>query len=180
MEYGRNNQEEQNETEGWSQEEPQQQPQNQQQPQQQQQPQEGQQQSNRQQQQKPQYYHPGRPQSPIFGKKAIMTLLVISMLLVAIGSVWLSIYTVPDYKKYSESKPGYRKGFRDWAYFSQTIAGILATIGAVLGSILSIYSGLISDTFEEEQKKGMLILAGFFFLGLVLVFNHFSVFVGIV
>ncbi len=171
MEYGRNEQEEQqDETEGWGQEPPQQQ-------QPPQQPQQEQPQSQRgQQQQAPQYYHPGQPRKPMLGKKQIMALLVVSMILVAIGSVWLSIYTVPDYDKIRENKPGYRKGFMDWAYLSQTIAGILTTFGAVLGGILSIYSGLMSDAFEEEQKKGLLILAGFFFVGLVLVFNHFSVF----
>lgn len=164
--------EEQNEQEGWAQEPSQQGSQGQQQ----QQPY-GEQQSYREQQQPPQYYHPGQPSQPILGKKSIMAILVVSMLLIAISAIWLSIATVPDYDKINaddrEKRSDNREDFQKGTYTAQTVAGILATIGTVLGGIISLYAGLISKVFEDEQKKAMIILAGFFLLGLVFVVNHF-------
>ena len=165
--------EEQNEQQEWGQEQSQQEYQGQQQ----QQPY-GEQQSYREQGQRPQYYHPGQPSQPILGKKPIMVILIVSMLLIAISAIWLSLATVPNYDKLTtsdqEEAENYREDFQKGTYTAQKVAGILSTIGAIMGGIISLYGGLISKEFDEEQRKALLILAGFFLLGLVLIVNHYS------
>jgi len=171
MEYGRNDQEEQQSgSQEWSEEHPPQQSQGQQ-------PQSYREQQQPQQQQAPQYYHPGQPRQPLLGKKTIMVILVVSMLLVAISAVWLSIATVPDNDKVTDTgglEADYREDYQKGVNTAQLIGGILATIGTALGGIISLYAGFMSKDFEEDEKKAMFILAGFFLLGLVLVVNHFS------
>ncbi len=115
-----------------------------------------------------------RQRSTGIGKKPILGLLVVSILLIAIGGIWLSIASVPNYDKLnSQDSSDYQEKYTRGLYSAQTFAGILASIGCVLGSVISLYGGMMSSMFSEDQKKAMLILAGIFALGLVLVINHY-------
>ncbi len=147
-----------------------------QQPQQQQQ----QQQPPQQQQQFPQQQRvPQRMDTGGIGKKAIMAILMISMLLIAIGGVWLAFSGVPPYEAVDpdedpEDRSDARDDYNEGMLLAQTFAGVITWLGLLIGAMISVYGALGDTELSEEEQKAMLIFAGFFVVGLVLFFNHYS------
>lgn len=154
--------------EPWSQQQPQQQ--QPQQPQPQQQPPQG---------PPPHQQFGPRRDTPVLSKNALMAILMISLLLTAIGGLWIAISGVPPYEAVDpdediEDRQDAREEYQESMLFAQTVAGIITWLGLLIGAMVSIFGAFGDTALSEEEQRYMLLLVGFFVIGLVLFFNHYA------
>ncbi|MFO7791355.1 MAG: hypothetical protein R6W73_00030 [Candidatus Saliniplasma sp.] len=138
----------------------------------------------------PRGYHPGKPPKKGLGKTPIMVLLMVSMLLIAVAGVWTVFSGVPnydivedldrddyeteeDYEDAREQQEEDREDFQEGQLRAHKYAGMLAFIGLILGGIISLYAGLGETELSDKEKTAMLVVAGLFIIGMMLLFNHY-------
>jgi len=143
-------------------------------------------------------YHPGEEPKKGLGKTPIMVLLMVSMLLIAVAGIWTAFAGVPSYElfedptedidrddydsneDYQEAREDAMEEWRDdqedfdrGLLRAHKFAGILGFIGLLIGGATSLYAGFGKTELSDKEKTAMLIVAGLFILGIVILINHY-------
>jgi len=114
------------------------------------------------------YAPPAAKAGGLFTKKNVMIFLMIGVLLSGVGVIYITAYTFPDYDDYYKNPDqDYRDDWDESSYGAGKAGTFMAAIGTFIAGLFGFLAVFLSPDFNESEKRGLLMFAGFMVLALM-------------